>query len=300
MAAKPKQVFIIGAIAVIIAAIASYSLYNYLKGQETKMKEAVATTNVVVAAQDLPTGTVINSTQVKTVSWPAGSMPQGTFPSSDQVVGRMVLERVATGEPVTAAKLVPVGGPTGILTYKIPEGHRAMTVAVDQVSGVAGFITPGTKVDVVLSVTPPGGQQPISKIVLQDVPVLAIGQVISQEKKDEKPQVVPTVTMDVTPDDAEKLAVASTQGRLQLVLRRAGDTEVIKTPGSTVIKVLAGSARAEQVERKAEPGKRIARRVKRERKRETVVKTGKDEFINVTVIRGNQKPVEETFKVENK
>ncbi len=298
MAAKPKQVFIIGAIAVIIAAVASYSLYNYLKGQETKMKAAVATTNVVVASQDLPTGTVINSTQVKAVSWPAANMPQGTFPVGDQVVGRMVLERIASGEPVTAAKLVPVGGQPGILTYKIPEGHRAMTVAVDQVSGVAGFITPGNKVDVVLSVTPPGGQQALSKIVLQDVPVLAIGQIISQEKKDEKPQVVPTVTMDVTPEDAEKLAVASTQGRLQLVLRRAGDTEVVKTSGSTVVRVLSGSAAAPVVEQKAGP-KKIAKKVKPERKKETVVKkTERDEFINVMIIRGNQKPVEETFKVE--
>ncbi len=297
MAAKPKQVFIIGAIAVIIAAIASYSLYEYLAGQEVKMKQAVATTNVVVAAQDLPTGTVINSTQVKTANWPAASMPQGSFPSTGQVVGRVVLEKVSSGEPVTSAKLVPAGGQPGILTYKIPEGHRAMTVAVDQVSGVAGFITPGNKVDVVLSVTPPGGRQPLSKIVLQDVPVLAIGQIISQEKKDEKPQVVPTVTMDVTPDDAEKLAVASTQGRLQLVLRRAGDTEVVKTPGATVIKVLMGSAGPERVERKAAPRTRTVRRIKRERKREIAEKTERDEFVNVTVIRGSQKPVEETFKV---
>jgi pilus assembly protein CpaB len=296
MAAKPKQVFIIGAIAVLIAAIASYLLYDYLKGQEVKMKEAVATENVVVASQDLPVGTVINDTQVKTVGWPKASMPQGSFAATGQVVGRTVLDKVSTGEPVTAAKLVPAGGQTGILTYKIPEGHRAMTVAVDQVSGVAGFITPGNKVDVVLSVSPPGGGQPLSKIVLQDVPVLAIGQIISQEKKDEKPQVVPTVTMDVTPDDAEKLAVASTQGRLQLVLRRAGDTDVAKTAGATVMKVLAGSGAPERVEHRAGPKRRIARRAKP--KKEVAVKTEKDEFINVTVIRGGQKPVEETFKVE--
>jgi pilus assembly protein CpaB len=299
MAAKPKQVFVIGAIAVLIAAVASYLLYDYLKGQETKMKEAVATENVVVASQDLPVGTVINDTQVKAVGWPKTSMPQGSFAGTEQVVGRTVLDKVSTGEPVTAAKLVPAGGQTGILTYKIPEGHRAMTVAVDQVSGVAGFITPGNRVDVILSVTPPGGQQPLSKIVLQDVPVLAIGQIIAQEKKDEKPQVVPTVTMDVTPEDAEKLAVASTQGRLQLVLRRAGDTDVAKTAGSTVIRVLGGSSapqRVERVERKAGSKRMIVRRA--QPKKEVAVKTQTDEFINVTVIRGNEKPVEKTFKVE--
>jgi pilus assembly protein CpaB len=296
MAAKPKQVFIVGAIAVLIAAIASYFLWQYLRGQEAKVKEAVATENVVVASQDLPVGAVINDTQVKTVGWPKASMPQGSFAATGQVVGRIVLDRVATGEPVTAAKLVPAGGQTGILTYKIPEGHRAITVAVDQVSGVAGFITPGNKVDVVLSVAPPGGGQLLSKIVLQDVPILAIGQIIAQEKKDEKPQVVPTVTMDVTPEDAEKLAVASSQGRLQLVLRRAGDTEVVRTTGATVVKVLAGSASPAPVEHKAGPKRMITRRARP--RKEVAVKTQRDEFINVTVIRGNQKPVEETFKVE--
>jgi pilus assembly protein CpaB len=291
MAAKPKQVFIIGAIAVLIAAIASYFLYDYLRGQEVRMKEAVATEAVVVASQSLPVGTVINDKQVKTINWPKSSMPQGSFAAAGQVVGRTVLDIVSAGEPVTAAKLVPAGGQTGILTYKIPEGHRAMTVAVDQVSGVAGFITPGNKVDVVLSVLPPGGGASLSKIVLQDVPVLAIGQIIAQEKKDETPHVVPTVTMDVTPDDAEKLAVASTQGRLQLVLRRAGDTEVVRTTGATVLKVLTGAA---PVERKVAPKRRIAGRAQPEKE----VKTEGAEFISVTVIRGNQKPVEEKFKVE--
>jgi pilus assembly protein CpaB len=294
MAAKPKQVFVIGAIAVLIAAIASYFLYDYLKGQEVRMKEAVATETVVVASQGLPVGTVITDKQVKTINWPKSSMPQGSFAATSQVVGRTVLDIVSAGEPVTAARLVPAGGQTGILTYKIPEGHRAMTVAVDQVSGVAGFITPGNKVDVVLSVSPPGGGEPLSKIVLQDVPVLAIGQIIAQEKKDETPHVVPTVTMDVTPDDAEKLAVASTQGRLQLVLRRAGDTEVVRTAGATVVKVLTGAAGPAPVEHKAAPKRQIAGRAQPEKQ----VKTEGEKYISVTVIRGNQNPVEKTFKVE--
>jgi pilus assembly protein CpaB len=292
MAAKPKQVFVIGAIAVLIAAIASYFLYDYLKGQEVRMKEAVATEAVVVASQNLPVGTVINDKQVKATSWPKSSMPQGSFAAIDRVVGRTVLDIVSAGEPVTSAKLVPAGGQTGILTYKIPEGHRAMTVAVDQVSGVAGFITPGNKVDVVLSVSPPGGGEPLSKIVLQDVPVLAIGQIIAQEKKDETPHVVPTVTMDVSPDDAEKLAVASTQGKLQLVLRRAGDTEVVRTTGATVVKVLTGAARPGPVEHRAAPKRQITVRAQPEKETEG------NRFITVTVIRGNQKPVEEKFKVE--
>ncbi len=299
MAAKPKQVFIIGALAVIIAAVASISLYNYLKGQETKMKEAVATESVVVAAQEIPIGSAITVNQVKTVNWPKANLPQGSFASTDKVVGRTVMDKVGPGEAITEARLVPMGGQAGVLTYKIPEGHRAMTVAVDQVSGVAGFITPGNRVDVVLSVTPTGGQQPISKIVLQDVPVLAIGQIIAQEQKEgSKPQIVPTVTMDVSPEDAEKLAVASTQGRLQLVLRRAGDAEVVKTSGATVVRVLSGAGGAGKVETAA-PKKKIIRKkppvqtVKAEKTEKA------EEVVKVTIIRGSQKPVVETFRAEN-
>jgi pilus assembly protein CpaB len=143
---------------------------------------------------------------------------------------------------------VPKEGPAGVIVYKIPEGHRAMTVAVDQVAGVAGFIIPGNMVDVVLIATPPGATLVFSKIVLQNVPILAIGQIV--EQKEGKPVVVPTVTMDVTPEDAEKLAIASTQGRLQLVLRRLGDKEVAKTVGATITKVFSeAKTRAEVAER---------------------------------------------------
>jgi pilus assembly protein CpaB len=166
-------------------------------------------------------------------------MPQGSFPAADQVIGRTSTQTFLAGDSITEPKLMPKEGPVGIMTYKIPEGHRAMTVGVDQVAGVAGFINPGNIVDVVLIASPIGATQSISKIVLQNVPILAIGQIV--EQKEGKPVVVPTVTVDITPEDAEKLAIASTQGRLQLVLRRLGDKEVAKTVGSTLTKVI-GSA----------------------------------------------------------
>lgn len=240
MAAKPKAVIIVGVLAVAIAAVAAYSLYNYLKFQEKKVTEAVASEKVVVAAAEIPVGSTINITQLKTADWLKANMPQGSFLSTDLVAGRVAIQTFLPGDPVTEAKLIPKEGPAGILTYKIPEGHRAMTVAVDQVAGVAGFINPGNMVDVVLIVTPSGATQTLSKIVLQNVPVLAIGQIV--EQKEGTPVVVPTVTMDVTPEDAENLAIASTQGRLQLVLRRFGDKEVAKTVGSTVTRVISGAA----------------------------------------------------------
>ena len=239
MAAKPKAVIIAGALAVLVAAIAAYALYTYLKGQETKLTEAVATQRIVVAAVEIPMGTTINMTQAKTAEWPKANMPQGTFAASDQVIGRTSIQTFMPGDPITETKLMPKEGPVGIMTYKIPEGHRAMTVGVDQVAGVAGFLNPNNIVDVVLIAAPPGANQQIGKIVLQNVPLLAIGQIV--EQKEGKPVVVPTVTVDVTPEDAEKLAIASTQGRLQLVLRRLGDKEVVKTTGATVTKVIGSS-----------------------------------------------------------
>jgi len=238
MAAKPKAVIIAGVLAVLVAAVAAYALYTYLKGQETKLTEAVATERIVVAAVEIPMGTTINMTQVKTAEWPKASKPQGSFPAADQVIGRTSTQTFLSGDAITEPKLMPKEGPVGIMTYMIPEGHRAMTVGVDQVAGVAGFLNPNNIVDVVLIASPPGANQQIGKIVLQNVPILAIGQIV--EQKEGKPVVVPTVTVDVTPEDAEKLAIASTQGRLQLVLRRLGDKEIVKTTGTTVARVIGG------------------------------------------------------------
>jgi pilus assembly protein CpaB len=291
MAAKPRSVVIVGVLSLAIAAFASYSLYNYLKGQEARVQSAVATSKVVVAAQEIPPGTAINATQLKTVDWPQGAAPQGAFSSTDQVVSRVALDRFAAGEPIIDGKLVPKEGQTGILSYRIPEGHRAMTVRVDDVAGVAGFITPGNRVDVVLT-TRPSNQQPISKIVLQNVPVLATGQIIEQ-KKDEKPVVVPTVTMDVVPEDAEKLAIASTQGTLQLVLRRAGDADIAKTAGATVVKVISSSSFREA----PAPGKPAPVRRARARKapapvKETKVEKAVEPALGVEVWRSTHKTTE--------
>lgn len=292
MEAKPKTVLIIGILAVAVAGIASLALYNYLKGQEDIVKGAVATQSIVVAAEEIPVGSSIIPQQVKMLNWPKAALPAGqTFSSPEQVTGRTAIDRYTAGEPIVEAKLIPKDGQSGILTYKIPEGHRAMTVAVDQVAGVAGFISPGNKVDVVLTTTTPGTNQvPVSKIVLQNVPVLATGQIISQEKKDEKPVVVPTVTMDVTPEDAEKLAIASTQGRLQLVLRRVGDKEVAKTTGSTVRKVMTGAS---------EEAPKVITKTRTIVKTQVVEKEKKPEKTQVTVeiLRGSQK-TEKSFTIE--
>src|SRR4030043_421178 len=269
MAARPKALYIFGAAAIAIAALAAFLLYNYLKGEGERVSGAVATVPVLVASAEIPIGSSINVTQVKTVGWPKASMPQGALTSTDQATGRGAIQTFMPGDPIVEAKLMPKeGAPFSILTYKIPEGHRAMTVAVDQVSGVAGFINPGNIVDVVLIVSPPGANQQISKIVMQNMSVLAIGQIV--EQKEGKPVPVPTVTMDVTPEDAEKLAIASTQGRLQLVLRRLGDKEVAKTTGATVTKVFSGAKTTAEVAERPKGARKAKVEAKKEEEKKPV------------------------------
>ncbi len=300
MAAKPRTVLIVGVIAVVIAVVASVSLYNYLKGQEARVKEAVATERIVVASEEIPIGSAIGAAKLKLADWPKANVPIGAFSSTEQVVGRVAIERHLPGDPIIEARLIPKEGAPGILTYKIPEGHRAMTVAVDQVAGVAGFITPGSKVDVVLTIIPPGGTQPVSKIIptLQNIPVLAIGQII--EQKEGQPVVVPTVTMDVAPAQAEELAIASTQGRLQLVLRRAGDADMPKTTGATVTKVLTGvqPTAAPVVKLAAKAPKKAPAEIKPVEVKPVEVKPTPPPPVTVEVIKGTSRTTEQ-FKTES-
>jgi pilus assembly protein CpaB len=259
MAAKPKPAVIIGIIAIAIAVVASVSLYNYLKGQEEEMLKQVGTEKVMTAVGYIPVGSIIDNSMVQPVEWPSKNLPEGTFSSSEQVVGRRTLEKFVLNEPILQAKLIPPEGMPGFLVYKIPEGHRAITVGVDQVAGVAGFVTPGNMVDVVLTITPLGAEESISKIVLQNIPVLATGQIVEQTPEGQ-PVVVPTVTLDVTPENAENLAVASTQGRLQLVLRSANDTQLAETQGASITKIMTGFDKAlKKVASKGRPGKKKIR-----------------------------------------
>lgn len=240
MAVNRNIVVLVALVAVTISAFASYSLYTYLKGQEIQTQKAAkaagATRSVIVASREIQVGSTISAEDVKVTNWPTESISAGVYATKEEVVGMVPIETIMSGEPVYSSKLIPKGGASGVMVYKIPAGHRAMTVGVDQVSGVAGFITPSSMVDVMLVTTLPDRRDQISKIVLQNVPVLATGQIIDQ--KDGKPVIVPTVTLDVTPEDAEKLALSSKDGQLQLLLRRSGDIEVATTKGSNIYAVV--------------------------------------------------------------
>ncbi len=256
---RQKTVIVVTVLAIVFAVVAAILAYNYLR-KEAENK-AGQTQAIVVSAMEIPIGTKLTDPMLKTAPWPKESVPAGSVTDVKALTGpgRVTVKAIPAGEPVTEDKLVPVGGAgAGVMTYIVPPGHRAVTVAVNEVAGVAGFLSPNNRVDVVLTTPIPSSpNETISKIVLQNVPVLATGQ-IAQEQKDGKPIVVPTVTLDLTPEDAEKLVLAASKGTLQLLLRNFADTAEVDSRGATINKVL--TVAKPTVEKPAAAPVRIIRR----------------------------------------
>ncbi|AOJ77207.1 Flp pilus assembly protein CpaB [Burkholderia ubonensis] len=195
-------------------------------------------TSVAVATTDLNLGEPIGPAQIRTISWPTGSVPPGAFTDTKSLEGRVVRTSLARGEPVLEAKLAPLGTKGG-LSAVIGAGNRAITVRVNDVVGVAGFALPGNYVDVIVNTQEPGktdNQQSISKIVLEHILVLAVAQQVSRD--DTQPKVVNAVTLEVSPEQAEKLDVARSVGTLSLVLRNQVDKQTLNTDGATKLTLL--------------------------------------------------------------
>jgi pilus assembly protein CpaB len=231
----------IGVLAIMSGGIAAYAALLYLQARPIRIASGqgqIETTKVVVAARDLPAGSLLGPNDVKTVEWPSKSLPEGIADSQEALMGRGLIRPVDTNEPILKSKLAEPGVGGG-LSVTIPEGMRALSIKVDEVIGVAGFVLPGTRVDVILVITPTGNREPISRVILQDVPTLTAGQTTTTDEQG-KPLTVSVVTLLVTPGDAEKLALATTQGRIQLALRNTLDQEKVETNGVRVASLLGG------------------------------------------------------------
>ena len=222
-------------VAVFFGLIAAYGIYNFLsyKQKETDSLRA-SNQEIVVAAQDIPPGTTINEEvikkgMIKTTPWPKNSIPVGAFSSPQQVVGKINRVKILANEPILESRLAGEGAG---LTVRLEAGKRALAVRVDEIIGVSGFIVPDDRVDVILTTTPVGANQDakVSKIVLQNKRVLSVAQ--STEQKDGKPQLARSITLEVTPDEAEKLSLASQEGQIVLALRGLGDDSETRTIGS--------------------------------------------------------------------
>lgn len=231
----------------VAALVAALVVYSALKKREQEVQEAMAQSiNIVVATHDLHIGAQLDPTAVKLTRWSRDSMPPGAFIDIAAVTGKYVKTPYVENEPIVGDRLFSGVKTAGMLPLLIPAGMRAMSVPVDEVSDIAGFVLPGAHVDILVSISDPSTNgQPISKIVLQNVEVLAVAQEI-EEAKDE-PKVVKVVTVLVTPEEAERLSLASHDGTLRLALRNYEDKKIVMTSGSNVMAMLRGGAAAAPV-----------------------------------------------------
>lgn len=195
---------------------------------------------IAVAAVDIPLGSRVGREMLRLADWPRDSVPTGAFQDLAALEGRVVTAAVQRGEPLTEPRLAPVGARAG-LSAVVPEGKRAMTVRVNDVVGVAGFALPGTWVDVLVNTQEEGGRRgdgdrSISKIVLERILVLAVAQEADRDAT--RPKVVNAVTLELTPEQAEKLDLARSVGTLSLVLRNPTDPRTGATAGATKSELL--------------------------------------------------------------
>src|SRR5687767_9282250 len=238
---RNKRFFIVLVGALMFGVLAAVSVSKYLSSAQAYTKNL---NKVAVAKVAIPLGSKIIPEQIMVVQFPKESTPDGAFDSPEKLAGRVAVVNIAAREPITEARLAPEGTAAG-LSAVIPEGYRAMTVKVDDAAGISGFIMPGTLVDVVVVIDPregSGNQDPISKIVLQNIKVLANGQNIDKPKDEREANTVKAVTLQVTPEQAEKLALATSEGRLQLVMRNQIDQGDEQTPGVNKRSLLSGEA----------------------------------------------------------
>jgi pilus assembly protein CpaB len=218
--------------------------YRYMQNVPVKTV-SMPTRPVVVAATDLELGAQLKADDVHVVEWPANSVPNGAFSTPDEIVGRGLVMPVIQNEPILPMKLAGKDAGSG-LPVVIPEGKRAVSVRVNDVIGVAGYVLPGTHVDVLATATPTNSEvDTTTKVVLTNVQVLAAGTKMEQDTEQGKPMAVNVVTLLVSPDEAERLTLGATQGKIQLALRNPLDKTEPETPGIRPA-VLLGVARAAQ------------------------------------------------------
>lgn len=244
--------------ALVVSAAASVVLYRLIAARITAAT-AAPTAKIVIASRNLDVGAVVTDTDLSLADW-TGTPPMGTFQKIDDVTTRGVISPIYQGEPVLANRLAAKGAGGG-LAATIPQGMRAVAVRVNEVVGVSGFVLPGMRVDIIISGTPPRGSSAgtLSKTILQNIEVLSAGPNIQRDNEG-KPVSVPVVNLLVTPEQAEVLSLASSEMKIQLVLRNPLDKEVSKTPGTAVANLFSGVSGlpAEQTAKQAAPARKAA------------------------------------------
>src|SRR6476620_8100436 len=240
-------------VAVAIAALATFGVYRVL--ENTKASSRVATRPLVVAAKSIPEGTAIDRASLSVREWPVATVPAGAYSNADSLIGRVTRVAVFEGAPFVPGRLAPSGTGPGI-EVKITPGKRAMGLRINDVAGVSGLIQPNSRVDVLVNIRSDGGRQ-VSKLFMENMRVLWVGTRVERDAEGKAIEAT-TAALEVTPEEAEKLAVAVNQGSIQLVLRGYGDPDSVRTKGANSSDVLSQLGQAP--ERSPEPARPAPRR----------------------------------------
>jgi pilus assembly protein CpaB len=225
-----SRIFAVLAVAILAGGGLAYGTYNLVNNNQAPQGAQTPTVDVVVAATDLQLGAELKADDLRVVKFPQGQAPEGVFSNPADLTGRGVVSPLVKNEPILPGKLAAKEAGAGLPPI-IPAGQRALSVRVDDVIGVAGYVLPGSRVDVLTTVNPTEHQTDMTtKVILSNVQVLAAGTRIDQDQEN-KPVQVTVVTLLVAPEQAERLALASTEGKIQLALRNPLDQENPETPG---------------------------------------------------------------------
>lgn len=229
-------------LALMIAVVASYFIYKYVKQQvapkEVAKMEEVKIRRAAIAMVELPAGTQLKPDMIKTVPFLEETLPPGSFSSSDKLIGRVVITPTKSKELILESKLAPVDVTRGGVSAILKRGKRAISIKGTKVLGLSGLVKPGDRVDVLLITTDPKTKESVNKTVFENVRVLATGTQLIEDAEG-KPSPVDNYTLEVTPEEGEKLVLASTKGKLQFALRNILDTETVLTTGATLPETLA-------------------------------------------------------------
>jgi pilus assembly protein CpaB len=280
-----RRLVLVLVVASVVGLLASTLVYRVLK-QAAAGPQQQDVEMIVVAGVNMNMAETITSQHVKLLPWPAKSVPSGAVRTLAEAEGRVVRGSIVAGEPLLDGKLAPhLAGKGGLMAMLVPEGQRAVTIKVDDAIKESGFVLPNSRVDVLVSMAKErGSQDRISKVIIQDVTVLAAGQTV--ELRDNKPVTVTTVTLALQPGQVERLALAQSEGRLTLAMRNLRDTQIVQTKGATAASLLSDGAPAVA----AAPVKMAPRPLKVS----APLPPPRVETHAVTVLRGN-KPAEVLF-----
>jgi pilus assembly protein CpaB len=282
------------AISLIIAVTGTVFLYKWIERQRTPKEvvqvEKTEAAPIAVAAGNLPWGTKLQPEMIKMAPYLRESLPMGYFSSVVDLKDRVIIAPLKLNEPITEAKLAPTSVKTGGVSAVLKPGMRAIAVKGDKIIGISGFINPGNRVDVIVSVEEPKTKKIQSKIFLENVAVLATGTQVEKNEKGE-PMPVDVYTLEVTPEQAEKVALAASEGRLQFALRGVTDSELVLTNGTTVPELLAYARWSEQ-QKSSPPVAMESNKSSSERVNETPIKKKKRWIprgsVTVEIIKGTK------------